>query len=162
MTYSRQPWTARGHDLLDADGRCIAIFQDPRDMDLLVGGFPSQEDFADLSTELDRTYRERDVEARAVNAAVAKLDAVAMVLQKVQPPTGDYATPRPWFPNWGDRSLTASASLRQSRIGTTTFTVARFEAVNDLDFVVRSLDAIKAIREALEDEAVVTPEKGPS
>lgn len=84
MTYSRQPWTARGNDLLDAGGRVIATFTDPRDMDLVTGGFPSQEDFADLSTELDRTYRERDEEARAVNAARAEVEVLEAKLAKVQ------------------------------------------------------------------------------
>lgn len=84
MTYSRQPWTARGHDLLDAGGRVIATFTDPRDMDLVTGGFPSSEDVEGLKNELDTALAERDEEARAVNAARAEVEVLEAKLAKVQ------------------------------------------------------------------------------
>lgn len=156
MTYSRQPWTARGNDLLDAGGRVIATFTDPRDMDLVTGEQPTPDDVEELQRELKATFDDLEDMTRRCRAAEAKLEAVRAALEKVQPPTDDYSTPRPWFPCWNNMSLDASATLRD-RLGKSTQMVARFTAVNDLDFVVRSLDAVKAIREALEDEAVVTP-----
>ena len=36
MTASRQPWTANGKNLKDADGNVIAMFKDENDIDIVI------------------------------------------------------------------------------------------------------------------------------